>query len=114
MTYLRLCPLVDPDMATVQDTVFSSSAAFCSDEQLSSPRFAIRPMPSWETFKKREAYLAATNLSGAPVPAKFPKKIVSPSLWNPKELNLADVTFTLSAADIEELEIALGNFQSRC
>lgn len=100
-------------MAAVQDTGVSSSAALCSDEQLSSARFVIRPTPSWETFKKREAYLAGTDLSDVPIPAKFPQKIVSPSLWNPKELNLADVTFTLNTADVEELESALGDFQSR-
>ena len=100
-------------MAVVQNTGFPSSAAFYSDEQMSFPRFAIRPKPSWETFKQREAYLAGTDLSDVPVPAKFPQKIVSPSLWNPKELDLADVTFTLSAADVEELEGALGHFQSR-
>ena len=101
-------------MAAVQDTGFSSSAALCSDEQLSSPRFAIRLTPSWETFTKREAYLAGIDLSDVPIPAQFPQKIVSPSIWNPKKLILADVTFTLSAADIEELESALGDFQSRC
>lgn len=101
-------------MTAVQDTGFYSSASLRSDEQLSSPRFAITPTPLWETFKKREAYLARTDLSGVPVPAKFPKKIVSPSLWNPQELNLADVTFALNAADVKELENALGDFQSTC
>lgn len=101
-------------MAAVQDTGFLSSAALFSDEQLSSTRFAITATPSWETFKEREAYLAGTALSGIPVPAEFPKKIASSSLWNPQELNLADVTFTLSATDVEELESALMYFQSRC
>ena len=101
-------------MAAVQDTKFSSSTALCSDEQLSSPRFAIRPTPSWETFTKREAYLASTDLSDVPIPAKFPQKIVSLSLWTPEELNLADLTFTLSATDVKELESALDDFQSRC
>ena len=96
-------------MTAVQETGFF---ALRSDEQLSSPRFAITPTPLWETFKKREAYLAGTDLAGVPIPAKFPKKIVSPSLWNPQELNLADVTFVLDAADVEELESALGDFQS--
>ena len=101
-------------MAAVQDMGFLSSAALCSDEQLSSTRFAITPTPSWETFKEREAYLAGTGLSDIPVPTEFPKKIASSSLWNPQELNLADVTFTLSATDIKELESALVDFQSRC
>ena len=112
MAYLRLFTLVAPDMAAVQDTGSSSNTALCSDEQLSS-RFAVRPTPSWETFKKREAYLARTDLSDVPIPAKFPQRIVSPSLWTPKELNLADITFTLSATDVEELESALGDFQGR-
>lgn len=101
-------------MAAVQDTGFLSSAALCSDEKLSSARFAITPTPSWEIFKEREAYLAGIDLSGVPVPVEFPKKIVLPSLWNPQELDLADVTLNLSATDVEELESALGDFQSRC
>ena len=100
-------------MAAVQTTKLPSSAVPCFDEQLLSGQFAIGPTPVWETFKKREAYLAGTDLSGVPIPAEFPHQVASPSIWTPKELNLADVTFTLGAADIEELETALGVFQSR-
>lgn len=100
-------------MAAVQTTKIPSGVVPCFDEQSSSDQFVIEPTPLWETFKKREAYLAGTDLSDIPIPAEFPHQVASSSSWTPKELNLADVTFTLGAADIEELETALGVFQSR-
>jgi hypothetical protein len=79
--------------------------------RLSSDRLAIESKPSWEKFKEREALLAAFDYSALPIPAEFPHRVVSQSVWTPKELKIDDITFTLSSADIEELETALNSFQ---
>jgi hypothetical protein len=100
-------------MSTERTASFPFDAVSSFDEQPLSGHFTIGSTPSWETFKRREAHLAGTDLLDVPIPAEFPHQVSSPSVWTPTELNLADVTFALDATEIEELETALGIFQSR-
>jgi hypothetical protein len=101
-------------MAATELSVLPTDPSAKPGTRLSSDRLTIKPKPSWQRFKQREALLAEVDHSDLPIPPEFPHRIVSQSVWTPKELNLADITFSLDSADIEELETALDIFQSTC
>ena len=73
----------------------------------------IEPKLSWDLIEKRNEFLAQSNYSKSPIPAKFPERIGSPDVFAPGELDLANVTYELQSTDLEELESALQVFQSK-
>ena len=63
-----------------------------------------------DSYLLREAILAATRPLNASLPYGLPPHIASTAVWCPKSFKLDDITYRVSATDIEELELALKNF----
>lgn len=74
----------------------------------------IEPKLSQNLIEKRQALLAKLNLTNYQIPPQFPNHIPSPSGLSAEPLDVVRVTHELHHADIEELEVALSTFQSKC
>ncbi|KAF2850421.1 Clavaminate synthase-like protein [Plenodomus tracheiphilus IPT5] len=73
----------------------------------------IEPRLSWELIRRRDAFLAQADFTKNPIPDQFPSTVSSPSVFASGQLQLDSVTQELQAADIDELESALENFQTQ-
>jgi hypothetical protein len=89
---------------------------------LSSESIGVEPKDaarfSLESYLLREAMLVAKfrsqqNASPPKIPAGFPQQINLPSVWKSSTLNIGEITHRVTPGDIEELEMALQEFNGK-
>ena len=72
----------------------------------------IQYHPNWEQYQARTRRRKETELLQTSLPAGFPQKLISPLVWEGKEVEKqSDWIYQLSDAQLDEIDAALKSFK---